>query len=160
MHSSFNDPCILHCDTLSSADFSFDPSNIASVQNSSTSFSSDISAPVSSNSTTNIEFETNHDTISIDPIPNCDSEISFANQNPTLRKSPRVIKRPKYLEAYDCQLPSHANSVTNHPISQYLSPQQLSHSHKAFTTFLTKIPEPNHYHQAIQYDQWINAMQI
>ncbi|EOX92044.1 Cysteine-rich RLK (RECEPTOR-like protein kinase) 8, putative [Theobroma cacao] len=75
-------------------------------------------------------------------------------------KSSRVIKPPKYLEAYDCQLPSHANSVTNHPISQYLSPQQLSHSHKAFTTLLTKISEPNHYHQAIQYDQWINAMQI
>lgn len=55
-------------------------------------------------------------------------------------------------------MPSHTSNVTN-PITPYLPPSQLSPSRKAFTSILSHIHEPGHYHQAVKHAQLRDAMQ-
>ncbi|CAL2270484.1 unnamed protein product [Prunus armeniaca] len=49
-------------------------------------------------------------------------------------------------------------SSTAHPLSQFLSYAQLSHSHKTYLTQLTLLKEPTSFSQAVQIPQWHAAM--
>ncbi|EOY21968.1 Uncharacterized protein TCM_014135 [Theobroma cacao] len=78
--------------------------------------------------------------------------------NQPIRKSTRTRNLPKYLEAYQVDLPSHASAVTSHPIAKFVSHHNLSPAHKAFTISLTSIQEHKTYHQVVTHSHWRHAM--
>ncbi|EOY09661.1 Cysteine-rich RLK (RECEPTOR-like protein kinase) 8 [Theobroma cacao] len=89
-----------------------------------------------------------------------DNDFDDRNTNLPIRRSTRFKQIPKYLEAYDVDLSSHSNIVTAHPISKHLSASKLSLEQKTFTISLSKIHEPNTYHQAANHFHWRDAMSV
>lgn len=75
--------------------------------------------------------------------------LHFANLNSNLRKSIKVKHTPKYLEAYQVNLPSSISHVTTYPITHYLFSNQLSPKYKAFISALSQTFEPSSYNQAV-----------
>ncbi|KAL6127674.1 hypothetical protein ACLB2K_071037 [Fragaria x ananassa] len=91
----------------------------------------------------------------------------LANQShPLPRKSSRPTRTPDFLHDYhvEAALPSRdlpassTGSGTSYSISQVLSYNRLSPSHKAFTINLTLHKEPSTYEQAMQHQVWRDAM--
>ncbi|KAM1673157.1 hypothetical protein ACFXTN_037972 [Malus domestica] len=100
----------------------------------------------------------------ISPPPNPISPLP----EPILCCSTRPTHTPSHLNDYqvDVELPSSPASVfnvvrksgTSHPISHYLTYDQLSINHRAFTTSLTHVKEPKTFSQAMQDEHWRAAM--
>lgn len=86
------------------------------------------------------------------------SSSTTVNHPTNLKKSTKVKKIPKYLDAYKTDLPTHVSYVVVHLITNYLSKHQLSPAHKVFTAALPQISEPTSYHEAIKYSHWRDAM--
>ena len=88
------------------------------------------------------------------------STLIPSNKDP-IRKSSRIIKPPSFLRDFHCNLLS--QNALNHcdkfyPISDYLSYDCVSPSHKNFVMNVSSQFEPQFYHQAIQFSQWRTAM--
>ena len=80
------------------------------------------------------------------------------------RKSTRTSKSPSYLKAYHCNqvtsnpISNHSNSGTSHPLTTYLSYDNLSPAYKTFCCSISTIIEAKHYHQAVDNPKWQEAM--
>lgn len=81
---------------------------------------------------------------------------------------PRIRQPPKYLKDYYChaavQDPPHStldpapSPGKPYPMSQYVSYNNFSISHKAFLSAILSHDEPKNYSQAVQHPQWRDAM--
>lgn len=80
-----------------------------------------------------------------------------------LRRSTRMIKPPSYLREYHCNILSHISTHTTlspYPLSQVISSQHLSPSHRHFVLNVSSTYEPQYYHQAVHFPEWRQAMQL
>lgn len=89
---------------------------------------------------------------------------------PPARRGSRSLKPPQYLQDFHLEmtLPSRTEptSSTNlakavgivHPLSDFLSYDNVSRAHKAYTTTLTFLREPTSFSQAVQSSKWREAM--
>lgn len=81
-----------------------------------------------------------------------------------LRRSTRPSKPPSYLQAYHCNqvastyIPFPSRLGTFHPIHDYLSYANLSPAYKHFCYFISTVPDPTFYHQAVGNPKWHEAM--
>lgn len=81
-------------------------------------------------------------------------------QSSHTRRSNRLIKPPSYLKDFHCNLTiDNSHCRTPYPVSQYLSYDSLSPSHKHFFMAISSNYEPQYYHQALPYQHWREAMQ-
>jgi hypothetical protein len=74
-----------------------------------------------------------------------------------IRTSSRNINPPTYLQDYVCNASQHISNV--YPISNYLSYNNLSHSHSSFALSLLHHVEPKTYAEASKHECWRQAMQ-
>jgi hypothetical protein len=107
------------------------------------------------------------DHISTDISFNSDAEsphLEIPYQQP--RKSSRVKQKPGYLHDYHCHIvdstskPASVSPASGIPydISSVLSYNKLSSNQKIFSLSVSAIVEPNSYKQAIQSEEWREAM--
>ncbi|CAH9112219.1 unnamed protein product [Cuscuta epithymum] len=84
------------------------------------------------------------------------------------RRHDRNRKIPKHLDNYEVQLPpslDHSRPITNsvnskpYPISDFISYEKFSSTHKAFLAAITSRDEPKYFSQAVQDPLWREAMQ-
>lgn len=79
-----------------------------------------------------------------------------------LRRSSRPIKPPSYLRDFRCHLINHhtpLNTNQLYPLSQVISYQRLSPSHRSLVLNVSPQYEPHFYHEAIKHPEWRTAMQ-
>jgi hypothetical protein len=98
---------------------------------------------------------------------NSDSEsphLEIPYQQP--RKSYRVKQKPGYLHDYHCHIVASTSEPTSifptsgipYDISSVLSYNNLSSNQKIFSLSVSAIVEPKSYKQAIQSEEWLEAM--
>lgn len=96
------------------------------------------------------------------PISDYDSAIIPTNQpiQPQLRRSNRPYIPPSYLSDYSCKFVSaKPQSDLPYTISDFLSYSHLGPSFKSFVLVVSATPsEPASFHQAVQYPEWMAAM--
>lgn len=91
------------------------------------------------------------------PISHNLAHSPHSDNNPPLRTSDRIRRRPGYLADYHCNLATNIDppaTTTKHPLSKYLSYNHLSPQHKNFSITLSSITEPATYKDAIQHPHW------
>ncbi|KAI3523163.1 hypothetical protein L1887_01220 [Cichorium endivia] len=90
------------------------------------------------------------------------STTNVESTRPTREKS-----RPAYLNDYIVNLPScinpatpvtNQNSSTVHPIANFISYENFSHSHRALLAAISTNDEPKHFNQAVRSANWREAM--
>ena len=103
------------------------------------------------------------------PMPNSLSIVPITLTNPPQQPSPqltikstRTRKPPSYLQDFHCILATLAkaapSSLVLYPLSNYLSYDKLSPSHKHFIFSFSNIVKPKCYHQAAQFVDWRATM--
>ncbi|KAM0052273.1 putative RNA-directed DNA polymerase [Helianthus debilis subsp. tardiflorus] len=109
----------------------------------------------------NINQESSHE----DPHPMNGTELE---NNTRQARDKRSRSRPSHFEDYVVQLPlsiDHARPASNQqsstvcPLSNFVSYDKFSDSHKAFLAAISAHDEPKSYQQAMQDQKWIDAMQ-
>jgi hypothetical protein len=109
----------------------------------------------------------NSDQISANMSFNSDFEsphLEIPYQQP--RKSFRVKQKPDYLHDYHCHIVASTSKPTSvspassipYDISSVLSYNKLSSNQKIFSLFVSVIVEPKSYKQALQSEEWCEAM--
>lgn len=94
---------------------------------------------------------------------NSDAHSSIDNEHshqPTpVRRSSRTHHLPKYLDAYQLNLPfTYTNTTTAHSIESHINTNHLSPSYNTFVANLSLNFESTTYHQAMQHASWRAAM--
>ena len=77
------------------------------------------------------------------------------------RRLCRVTKPPSYLRDYHCNLltgTTFSLPRVAYPISDYISYDHLSLSHKTFVLSVSAQTEPQFYHEAVRFPEWRAAM--
>lgn len=89
------------------------------------------------------------------------------NTQVKVHRTTRVRSQPKHLQDYVVKLPpsiDHADSSPNQasstvqPFSHYLSNDKFSANHRAFLSAIDAHDEPKSFQQAVQHEQWREAM--
>lgn len=109
-----------------------------------------VTSPNQSATTTNPDIDP---TNQLDPADPPQPAATFDSLKPT-RKSTRPKHTPAYLHDYQCHV------TTKYPISNYLSYQNLSPSHRSFALSLTTMTEPSCYTEAKKHQCWREAMKL
>ncbi|KAJ9540013.1 hypothetical protein OSB04_026519 [Centaurea solstitialis] len=99
------------------------------------------------------------------------SQTTLPQEKPAhepVRKGDRTRYRPKLFDSYETELPpsldhppptSNSSTSTVHPISQFVSYDRFSRSHKIYLAAITSHDEPKYFHQAVKDPAWREAMQ-
>ncbi|KAM0029215.1 putative RNA-directed DNA polymerase [Helianthus debilis subsp. tardiflorus] len=99
-----------------------------------------------------------------DTVGNLNKE---ANENAVPVREARNKSRPARLNDYEVQLPpsidhaqtsSSQQSSTVFPLANFVSYDNFTDSHKAFLTAISSNDEPKNYNQAVQIQEWRDAM--
>ena len=105
-----------------------------------------------------------------EPLPTVETTPENPTPPPTHRKSNRPTKPPSFLQDFHIEAnlpsrpaPSSSSSVatisgTSYPLSDVLSYDRLSTSHKVFATSLSIVKEPTSFLQAMEDPKWREAM--
>ncbi|XP_057734746.1 uncharacterized protein LOC130950242 [Arachis stenosperma] len=80
------------------------------------------------------------------------------------RRSTRIRSRPSYLQDYQClnitfNLGHSTQSQCKYPLSNFLSYDKFSPSHRAFSIALSTNTEPKHYEEVVSQPCWKKAIQ-
>lgn len=78
---------------------------------------------------------------------------------PPTRKSNRPRKPPSYLKEYHCSLTTTTKESHKYPLSQFISYDHLSPTHKHFSLALSTTSELASYHESIQHPAWQAAIE-
>ncbi|CAL1391749.1 unnamed protein product [Linum trigynum] len=87
-----------------------------------------------------------------------DSPSHQADPPDALRRSHRDKRPPSKLDVYEVTYPKSSHHV-QFPISNHVSYHRFSSDHCAFLASITKLDEPRHFSEAVQYEYWRVAMQ-
>ena len=105
-----------------------------------------------------------------EPLPTIETTPENSTPPPTHRKSNRPTKPPSFLQDFHIEAnlpsrpaPSSSSSVAtisgiSYPLSDVLSYDRLSTSHKVFATSLSIVKEPTSFLQAMEDPKWREAM--
>ncbi|CAL1404860.1 unnamed protein product [Linum trigynum] len=97
-----------------------------------------------------------------DPSPPLPQPASTLDVPIALRKATRETKRPSHLSDYHVSLLTHStpehDTTLLYPLSQSVSYDHLSPSHKHFSLSISVVPEPQSYSQAIKDPRWERAI--
>ncbi|KAL4297701.1 hypothetical protein GQ457_12G025000 [Hibiscus cannabinus] len=88
------------------------------------------------------------------PVP-VDNPQVFVQPQRVVRHSTRVSQKPSYLKQYYCNT---TVSKSLYPIKDYVSSSRLSPEYSFYIANVSSIFEPAHYHQAVQFPEWKDAM--
>ena len=83
------------------------------------------------------------------------------HESANLRRSNRIAHPPSYLREFHCSLVTQQqlpNTTSKYPLSQYLSYDSLSPSHRSFVLAVSSNIEPRFYHEAVRSEEWRKAM--
>ncbi|XP_022891847.1 uncharacterized protein LOC111406698 [Olea europaea var. sylvestris] len=91
-----------------------------------------------------------------------DHNTQSSPQPVILRRSGRTIKPPSYLREFHCNLlknsPEMSNFAIPYPLQKYLSYKSFSPSYCSYLLNVSSDFEPQHYHEAVKYSSWREAM--
>ncbi|KAJ9540324.1 hypothetical protein OSB04_026830 [Centaurea solstitialis] len=107
------------------------------------------------------------DTLVEEEMAQNSSQSTVEPENENLRRSDRTKRQPKRLDSYVTEIPQsidHSQPIANsgtstvYPLSNFVSYNKFSSTHKACLAAITSHDEPKYYHQAVKNDQWREAM--